>query len=70
MENTGIIDRIVRFILALVFFAVGSLYVDGALRIVLYVITLGMIISSTTGFCLAYKFLDIDTTGNSSKKSK
>jgi hypothetical protein len=61
MKNEGIIDRLIRFILAFAFFAVGSLYVDGYARLALYVLTLVMIISSTSGYCLAYKFLDIDT---------
>ena len=63
MKNVGAWDRLIRFIFALVFFAVGSLYVDGYPRLILYVLTLGMVISSTTGFCLLYKFLDIDTRG-------
>ncbi|MDD5396813.1 MAG: DUF2892 domain-containing protein [Candidatus Moranbacteria bacterium] len=63
MKNEGIWDRIVRFVLALVFFAVGSLYVDGYARLALYVLSLMMVITSTTGFCLLYKFLDIDTSG-------
>jgi hypothetical protein len=61
MKNVGIVDRIIRFILAAVFFVVGSLYVDGYGRLALYVLTLAMIISSTTGFCLLYKIRDIDT---------
>lgn len=63
MKNTGIWDRLIRFVFALIFFAVGSFYVDGYYRLALYVLTLVMIISSTFGSCLAYKFLNIDTRG-------
>ena len=63
MKNEGAIDRIIRFILALAFFAVGSLYVDGYPRLILYVLTLAMIITSTTGYCHVYKLLKINTRG-------
>jgi hypothetical protein len=66
MKNEGIIDRLIRFVFAIVFFVVGSLYVDGYARLALYFLTLMMIITSTSGFCLLYKFLGIDT----SKKNK
>jgi hypothetical protein len=61
MENENMWDRIIRFILAVVFFVVGSLYVDGAARLALYVLSLVMIITSTTGFCLLYKLFGINT---------
>ena len=64
--NIGIWDRIIRFVFALIFFVVGSLYVDGTWRLVLYVLSLAMVITSTSGFCFLYKVCKIDTS--SSKK--
>ena len=67
MENAGVWDRLIRFVFALIFFVVGSLYVDGTPRLILYVFSLAMVISSTSGFCLLYKLLDIDTLKNKKK---
>ncbi len=66
--NEGILDRVVRFVLAIVFFVVGSLYVDGWARLALYVLSLMMVISMTTGFCFLYKVFEISTVGNDIKK--
>ncbi len=61
MQNVGIWDRIIRFILVLVFLAAGSFLVDGWARLVLYVLALMMTVTFTMGFCFLYKFLDIST---------
>ncbi|NTW27012.1 MAG: DUF2892 domain-containing protein [Candidatus Moranbacteria bacterium] len=67
MKNVGIWDGLIRFIAALAFMAVGSFYVDGYFRLALYVLSLAMVVSSTSGSCLAYRFLNIDTRGEKSK---
>lgn len=66
--NEGVLDRIVRLIFALMFFVVGSLYVDSWARIALYVFSLGMVITFTTGFCGLYKIFGISTVRNANKK--
>jgi hypothetical protein len=61
MKNVGAIDRIIRIILAVVFFAIGSLKVDGTPRLILYFLSLIMVVTATTGFCLLYKPFGINT---------
>ena len=65
--NAGVWDRIARFVFALVFFVVGSLYVAGYARLLFYVLSLILVITSTSGFCAMYEVFKIDTT---SKKKK
>lgn len=65
--NLGVIDRIIRFVLMLVFFMVGSLYVDGWTRIALYVLALAMTVTFTTGYCFLYQLIGINTNGNNKK---
>ncbi|EKE25616.1 MAG: hypothetical protein ACD_5C00096G0003 [uncultured bacterium] len=66
--NVGIIDRIIRFVLMLVFFVVGSLYVDGWARIALYAMALAMTITFTTGYCFLYQVIGINKNVNNKKK--
>lgn len=61
-------DRVIRFVLALVIFVVGSLWVDGWARLALYVLSLVMVITFTTGFCGLYKLLGISTVRKADKK--
>lgn len=63
MKNMGALDRVIRMVLAITAFIIGSLLVDGFARLALYTLSLAMIISSTTGYCLAYKLMKIDTNG-------
>ena len=61
MKNVGILDRIVRVFLMIVFFVVGSLYVDGLIREFFYVLALVMIVTATIGKCPLYNIFKIST---------
>ena len=54
--NVGVLDRIFRMILAVATFAAGSLLVNGYARLALYVLSLSMVVTSTTGFCFLYQY--------------
>jgi len=60
-KNIGTLDGIIRIILAIIFFAVGSLKVDGTPRLILYVLSLIMVVTTTSGFCFLYKIFGIST---------
>lgn len=62
--NVGTWDRALRMFVAFGAFAAGSLLVDGYARLALYVVSLVMVITSTTGFCLLYKVCSVDTSPN------
>ena len=61
MKNESGLDRIIRVILAVVFFVLGAYVFTGALSIVAYVLALAMLITAITGFCLLYKLIGINT---------
>lgn len=66
-RNEGLVDRIIRAVLAVVLLVLG-LGPLGALRgavlgIVVSVIGLILAFTAATGFCLLYKLLGISTTG-------
>ena len=60
-KNIGIIDGIIRIILAIIFFIIGSLKVDGTPRLILYFLSLIMVVTTTFGFCFLYKIFGIST---------
>lgn len=68
IKNLGVIDRTFRFVLMLIFFVVGSLYVDGWMRIFFYVLALAMTITFTSGYCFLYQVIGINKNGNNKKK--
>ncbi len=63
--NAGIVDRIIRGILAVVFLAVGLGPLGGlqgaVLGIIAAVVGLIMAFTAVTGFCLIYKLFGITT---------
>jgi len=60
-KNEGSIDRLLRIILAEIFFLLGFFWTAGWLQIVLYVFSGAMLITSLAGFCSIYKIFGIDT---------
>lgn len=60
-KNEGNTDRIIRFILAVVFGAAGYFYLTGTLAIVAYVLAVIMLFTALTGFCGLYTLLHINT---------
>lgn len=61
MKNESGLDRAIRMVLAVVFFALGSYVFEGVLSVVAYVLAAAMIITAVTGFCFLYKILGINT---------
>lgn len=58
MKNESNLDRIIRLILAIIFFVLGVYVFTGVLSIILGVV---MLITAATGFCLLYKLFGINT---------
>ena len=54
--NVGPVDKIVRLVLALVFAYLGYAY-----SMWFYLLTLVLVVTAATGFCLLYKPLKINT---------
>ena len=61
MKNESSLDRIIRVVLAVVFFVLGAYVLTGALSIVAYVLGFIMLVTAATGFCLLYKLFGINT---------
>ncbi|MCX8066827.1 MAG: DUF2892 domain-containing protein [Anaerolineae bacterium] len=70
-RNEGLVDRMIRAILAIVLLVVGlgplGGLQGGVLGIVLAVIGLILAFTAATGFCLLYKLLGVSTVGGGKK---
>jgi hypothetical protein len=58
-KNIGNVDKIVRVILAVIFAYFG--YSNGGWYQLLYILTVMLIITTISGFCLPYRWLGINT---------
>lgn len=63
-KNEGKIDRIIRFLLSIVFFSLATLSFEGALQIIFYILSVVMLFTAATGFCGIYKLFNINTNKN------
>jgi len=61
MKNESGLDRIIRVVLAVVFFWLGAYVFSGTSSVVSYVLAVVMLFTAATGFCLLYKLFGIDT---------
>ena len=61
IQNENLTDRLVRGLLAVIFFIVGYYWFGGAVQIIFYVLGIVMVITLATGFCGLYTLLGIDT---------
>jgi len=61
MKNESGVDRSVRAVLAVVFLVLGAYVFTGVLSVIAHVLAIVMLITATTGFCLLYTFLGINT---------
>jgi hypothetical protein len=59
--NESMMDRIIRVVLGVAFFAVGWFAVSGTLSIVFYVLGAVMLFTAATGFCLIYRLFGLST---------
>jgi len=69
-KNEGIIDRLMRVIIAEVFFLLAWFWFEGAVQIVFYILGFIMLITAVIGFCGLYKIFGINTNKNNKKTSK
>lgn len=60
-KNEGKVDRVVRFILGVVFLIVGLFFVSDIFKIIFIFLSLVSISTSITGFCGIYKLFGINT---------
>jgi hypothetical protein len=68
-KNEGVIDRLIRVILAEVFFLLAWFWFGGIAQIVFYILGFMMLITAIMGFCGLYKVFGIDTNKNNKKIS-
>ncbi len=61
MKNESMVDRVVRLVLAVVFFYLGAMVLVGVLSVVAYVLGFVMLVTAATGFCALYKLFGINT---------
>ncbi len=70
-KNMGTVDRVARFVLAIV---VGVLYlagtISGALAIVLGIVAIVFLVTSIVGYCPGYVPLKINTAAKKEEKEK
>lgn len=60
-KNESTLDRIIRLILAIVFFVLAMYWADGVMATVLYVLAAVMLVTSALGFCGLYAVLGFGT---------
>lgn len=66
-KNEGILDRLIRVILAEVFFILAWFWFGGAGQIILYFLSLLMLITAASGFCGLYRVFGFKTNKNKLK---
>jgi hypothetical protein len=69
-KNEGILDRLIRIILAEVFLVLALFWFGGVMQIVLYILSLMMAVTAVIGFCGLYKIFGLSTNKNGKKLSK
>lgn len=69
-KNEGILDRLIRVIIAELFLIISIFWIGGVVQIIFYVLSFVMLITSITGFCGLYKIFNIDTSKDSEKPKK
>ncbi|MCK9345163.1 MAG: DUF2892 domain-containing protein [Candidatus Pacebacteria bacterium] len=65
--NEGTIDRMIRIIIAEIFFLLAFFWVSGVAQIVLYVAAAGTLLTAISGFCGLYKIFGVDTASTIKK---
>lgn len=60
--NEGILDRVLRVIVAEIFFLLAFFWVAGVWQVVLYVLAAAMLVTAVSGFCGLYKLLGVNTS--------
>ncbi len=62
IKNEGVIDRLIRLVLAIIFLVIAYFYAaSGLWQTVFYVLAAVSLITTLTGFCLFYQIFGINT---------
>ncbi len=69
-KNVGVLDRLIRVVLAEIFFILAWFWFGGVTQIVLYVLSLIMVVTAGMGFCGLYKIFGFSTNKNEKKLSR
>ncbi len=69
-KNEGVLDRLIRVVLAEIFFILAWFWFGGVTQVILYILGLVMIITSAISFCGLYKIFGFSTNKNEKKLSK
>lgn len=69
-KNEGVLDRLIRILLAEIFFILAWFWFGGITQIILYVLGLIMIITAAIGFCGLYKIFGFSSNRSEKKLSK
>lgn len=69
-RNEGILDRLLRVLLAEIFFILAWFWLGGIAQVVFYVLGFMMIVTAIVGFCSLYKIFGINTNKNNKKMPK
>lgn len=60
-KNEGSLDRVIRFVLAIIFASLAYFYFENTLAIIFYILSIIFIITAFTGFCGLYTVCKINT---------
>jgi len=69
-RNEGILDRLIRVVLAEIFFLLAWFWFGGIAQIVLYILGFMMVVTVASGFCGLYKLIGFNTNKKDKKISK
>jgi hypothetical protein len=69
-KNEGVMDRLIRVILAEVFILLAWFWFGGIAQIVFYILGFMMLVTAIMGFCGLYKIFGFNTNRNDKKISK
>ena len=61
MKNEGGVDRTIRAIVGVLLVLVAFLSLSGIWQIIVYIVAVGALVTSFTGFCGLYQLLGINT---------
>jgi len=69
IKNEGVVDRMIRVILSMIFFLLAFFWLAGITKVIFYILAMVVLLTAVTGFCALYKILKINTNKNTEKKT-
>jgi len=61
MKNSGVIDRVIRLGLGIIFFQAGFFWLGGIWQVMLYLLGAVLLVTAVTGFCPLYRLFNLST---------